>query len=97
MSKATEFDIGDQVYCLNGEGMPVQGTVRKLYSNQGIVWLSVDVTDAYQDRYNPEDYLPVALFSSDCYRTLDELIDKQIEHLKAQINYWEELRRKLIR
>jgi len=97
MSEATSYHIGDEIYCLNLENIPVKGTVRKISATNGMVWLSVGVTDSLQDRYNPEDYLPMLIAASDCYRTLDELIDKQIERLKSQINYWEEQRRTLPR
>ena len=97
MSEATRHHIGDEIYCLNLENSPVKGTVRKILSTNGMVWLSIGVTDSLQDRYNPEDYLPMLIAASDCYKTLDELIDKQIENLKSQIHYWEEQRKALPR
>jgi hypothetical protein len=97
MSEATRFHIGDQVYCLNQEGYIVRGVVRSVSVTSATIRLSVGVQEAYVDRYNPDDYLPITVDSYDCFETADSLIDKQIERYKNKINYWEDYRKRIFK
>lgn len=92
MSEVTKFHPGDTVYCLNLEGVPIKAVVRHLDSTDGIVMLNVGPQARADDAMNAADYLPLSVLASDCYSTLDELIDRQITKHKYMIAYWESIR-----
>ena len=92
MSEDTKFHLGDTVYCLDHEGIPVKGHIIKLEVLGGIVTVLIQPDEWSIERDPLTQWNNIFDYAVNVYSDYDSLVDAQITKHQERIKYWESKR-----